>query len=86
MIYNGNINDIPDFFNMANNHHRFLKFTHEISQTAITFLDVNIYKGKRFSNDSILDMKTYFKPTKLISLSASKQLSQLTCLFGSHKG
>ena len=63
MIFNGNVNDINEFFNLANNHHRFLKFTHEISQTAITFLDVNIYKGKRFFNDSILDMKTYFKPT-----------------------
>ena len=41
----------------------FFKFTHEISQTAITFLDVDIYKGKIFFNDSILDMKTYFKPT-----------------------
>ena len=58
MIYNGNFNDIPDCFNMANNHHCFLKFTDEISQTAITFLDVNIYKGKRLFNDSILDMKT----------------------------
>lgn len=46
------------FFNMANNHHRFFKFTHAILQTAITFLDVNIYKGKRLFNDSILDMKT----------------------------
>ena len=63
MIYNGNVNDIHELFNMANNHHRFLKFTYEISQTAITFLDVNIYKGKRFFSNSILDVKTYFKPT-----------------------
>jgi hypothetical protein len=62
MIYNGNINDIPDFFHMANNHHHFLKFMDEISQTAITFLDVNIYKGKLFFNDCILDVKTYLKP------------------------
>ena len=47
IIYNGNINDIPDFFNMANNHHCFFKLTHEISQTAITFFDVNIYKLQR---------------------------------------
>ena len=40
-------------------------YTLEISMTslAIAFLDVNIYKGKRFFNDSILDMKTYSKPT-----------------------
>ena len=29
----------------------------------MNFLDINVYKGKRFENNAILDLKTYFKPT-----------------------
>ena len=63
MIYNGNFNDIPDCFNTANNHHLFLKFTHEISQTQkppSLFLDVNIYKGKRIFINSIFGYENIF--------------------------
>ena len=36
----------------------------EISNTEITFLDTVVYKGKRFRDHSILDIKTHFKPTE----------------------
>jgi hypothetical protein len=29
----------------------------------MNFLDVNVYKGKRFENNATLELKTYFKPT-----------------------
>ena len=36
----------------------------QISEEEITFLDTVVYKGERFQNESILDIKTYFKPTE----------------------
>ena len=43
--------------------HQTIKFTHEISDTELTFLDVTLYKGDRFLNQSILDLKTHIKAT-----------------------
>ena len=36
----------------------------QISEQEITFLDTNVYKGLRFNTESILDVKTHFKPTE----------------------
>ena len=52
------------FIELANNHHPTIKFTADISETEITFLDTCIYKGDRFKKESILDVKTHFKPTE----------------------
>ena len=41
-----------------------IKFTTEISEIDVTFLEAIIYKGDRFKNDSILDLRTYYKPTE----------------------
>ena len=43
---------------------RIVKFTAEISETETTFLDTVIYRGERFKEQSILDIKTHFKPTE----------------------
>ena len=56
--------NLTQFIEQANNHHPTIKFTAEISDTEITFLDTNIYKGKRFEKDAVLDVKTHFKPTE----------------------
>ena len=45
-------------------YHPTIKFTAEISATEITFLDTCIYKGDRFKSESILDVRTHFKPTE----------------------
>ena len=37
----------------------------EISETETTFLDTKVYKGVRFNKDSILDVRTHFKPTDI---------------------
>ena len=49
--------NITQFIEQANNHHPTIKFLAEIS-------DTNIYKGKRFEKDAVLDVKTHFKPTE----------------------
>ena len=36
----------------------------EISGTETIFLDAVVYKGDRFLKESILDLRTYFKPTE----------------------
>ena len=48
----------------ANNSHPTIKFTAEISEIETTFQDTIIYKGDRFRNDSILDIRTHCKPTE----------------------
>ena len=50
--------DIDKFIEQANSHHPTIKFTAEISNTETTFLDTVVYKGKRFRDQSILDIKT----------------------------
>ena len=56
--------DIETFIEQANLHHPTIKFTAEISDTETVFLDTTVYKGTRFRDQSILDVKTHFKPTE----------------------
>ena len=55
--------DIEQFIEQANSYHSTIKFTAEISDTETTFLDTVVCKGERFKEQSILDIKTPFKPT-----------------------
>lgn len=55
--------DFNDFFNTLNNHHPTIKLKSTISSESISFLDVTIFKGENFRNNSRLDTKVYFKPT-----------------------
>ena len=59
-----NRDGIEQFFEQANNHHRTIKFTAEISDKETIFLETYIYKGTRFERDAILDVRTHFKPTE----------------------
>ena len=63
-IWNINKDQVTLFIEQANSRHPTIKFTAEISNTDTTFLDTSIYKGERFANESILDIKTHFKPTE----------------------
>ena len=63
-IWNVSKDGVTQFIEQANNHHPTKKFTAEISETEITFLDTNVFKGERFASESILDVKTHFKPTE----------------------
>ena len=63
IIYHGTEQDIHELFAIANSFHPLLKFTYEISNKHINFLDTTLYKGARFHESNILDIKTYIKPT-----------------------
>ena len=64
LLYNGSENEIQTFFNIANRSHEHLKFTYEYSNKEITFLDTEIYKGSRFTNEGVLDIRTHIKKTE----------------------
>ena len=63
LIFNGNRSEAEEFFHIGNSIHPLLKFTYSISDTSMPFLDTETYKGNRFKNHGILDIKTYIKPT-----------------------
>ena len=63
-LWNMNKGEISSFIELANNYHPTIKFTAEISDTEITFLDTCVYKSERFNKESILDVRTHFKPTE----------------------
>ena len=56
--------NIENFVQRANNYHDTIKFTAEISDSEITFLDTKVYKGERFNRESTLDVQTHYKRTE----------------------
>ena len=48
----------------ANRQHLTIKFTADISQSEINFLDTTVFKGDRFYKEYVLDIRTHFKPTE----------------------
>ena len=48
----------------ANNFHSTIKFTAEMSETEITFLDTKVYKGVTLNKEPILDVHKHHKPTR----------------------
>ena len=50
---------INQFVLEANTHHSTIKFTAEISEKEIPLLDTTIFKGDRFYEDAILDIRTF---------------------------
>ena len=63
-LWNINKEAISYFMELANSFHPTIKFTSEISDSEITFLDTCVYKGNRFQKHSIRDVRTHFKPTE----------------------
>ncbi|VDI82100.1 Hypothetical predicted protein [Mytilus galloprovincialis] len=58
ILFNSSQDNLTELFNIANNIHPLIKFTHEISQSSIQFLDVTIFKGNRFLNHKYIRRKT----------------------------
>ena len=55
-----------EFFNLLNSHHPNISYTYKLSNSSISFLDLTIHKGQRFSQTNILDIAPpppHFKPT-----------------------
>jgi len=63
-MWNTSRDKIEDFLLKANSFRPTIKFTAEISKTETTFLDTKVYKGYRFNKESILEVRTHFKPTE----------------------
>ena len=63
-MWNTSRDKIEEFLLKANSFHPTIKFTAEISETETIFLDTIVYKGNRFLKESILVVRTYFKPTE----------------------
>ena len=63
-LWDCNRNEVERFIEEANTFHPTIKFTAEISENEITFLDTVVFKGERFIKESILDIKTHYKPTE----------------------
>ena len=63
VIWNGSEAEFKSYMETINALHSTIKFTHECSAHEITFLDVTLYKGSRFLQNGILDVKTHIKPT-----------------------
>ena len=53
----------PEFLDQLNAFDPNLKYTYEESDTDINFLDLTIYKGTRFSERQVLDLRPHFKKT-----------------------
>ena len=52
--------EIEEFIALANRHYSTIKFTAEIFDNEINFLDTTVYKGERFHNQGILDIGKHF--------------------------
>ena len=63
IIWTGTTQEFENDVKKINQIHPTIKFTHEISDTELTFLDVTLYKGERFQAMNILDLKTHIKNT-----------------------
>ena len=62
-IWPGTQSEVQSFINYLNSAHDTIKFTHECSDNSVDFLDITIYKGNRFRNSQLLDVKPFFKKT-----------------------
>ena len=66
--------------------HPTLKFTHEWSKTEINFLDLTLYKGERFKNTQILDIKCFSKPCETFQYLSRDSSHPNACFSGMVKG
>ncbi len=66
--------------------HESLKFTIEISNQELNFLDLSIYKGENFRKNGVLDTKTYFKPTETFQYILASSAHPSFCLKDFVKG
>lgn len=59
VIWKGDQASFETFLSKCNDVHPTMKFTGECSPNGIHFLDTTVYKGTRFQNEQILDMRTH---------------------------
>ena len=62
-IWSGTRESFTAFMDYLNTAHPTIKFTYEVSEESIDFLDITTYKGERHRQTGKLDIKPYFKHT-----------------------
>ena len=65
-LWDCNKQEINLFIEQANSFYPTVKLTAEISENETTFLVITNYKGERLKNESILDIRTHYKPTETL--------------------
>ena len=63
IIWTGTNMELEQFIHKANSMHETIKFTFEVDETNLTFLDTTVYKGPTFTDTNTLDIKTHIKAT-----------------------
>ena len=63
IIWTGSTSEFTTYMTKINQIHRTIKFTYELNERELTFLDVILYKCDRFNHDHILDIRTHIKST-----------------------
>ena len=86
ILFHGTVAEAKELFNIANLAHPLLKFEFELSDSHCTFLDLNIYKGPRFTETGHLDTKTHTKETECFAYLLRTSAHPPTCFRGFIKG
>ena len=61
------MSEVPTrFIKETNKFYPTIKFTAEISENEITFLETIFFKRKRFTEEFRFDIKTHYKPTETL--------------------
>jgi len=61
IIFQGTEKELEENINLLNTMHETIKFTATISNNHVDYLDITIFKGERFKQSGILDIKMYTK-------------------------
>ena len=85
-FWSGDERELANFISRINTVHPTLKFTHEWSKTEINFLDLTLYKGERFNNTQILDIKCFSKPCYTFQYLSRDSSHPNACFSGMVKG
>jgi hypothetical protein len=78
--------EIHSFLLELNSIHKSIKFTLEMSDHELNFLDLTIYKGEGFEKSGLLDTKTFFKATETFQYINATSAHPKFCLKGFVKG
>ena len=63
-LWDSDEKDVDQFIKRAKKFHPTVKFTAEISENEITFLDTVVFKGEKLKKECVLNIKTQYKPTE----------------------
>ena len=86
LLYTGTHDELTCLVAKMNEIHPFLKFTAEVSDFEVTYLDLKIFKGPRFHKEQLLDTKIHTKPTETFQYLERSSTHPLATFKGFVKG